>query len=59
MSYCWFNRKKILERAKEKCHSSDKEKDTEYYQPNRGVMKEKARQKFKNLTEEEKEAKRR
>ena len=47
MSYYQFNRQEILQKAKEK-HS--KEKAAEYYLPN----EEKARDRYRNLSEEEK-----
>ena len=51
MSYCWFNRQEILRKAKERyC----KEKAAEYYMQNEEVIKEKSRNRYKNLLEEEK-----
>ena len=50
MSYFWFNRQKILQKAKER-HS--KEKAAEYYKQNKEVIKEKSRNRYKNLSEEE------
>ena len=59
LSYCWFNRKEILQKAEEKYHDDGgKEKAAEYYQTNKDVLKEKARNKYRNLLEKEKEAKR-
>ena len=59
MSYYWFNKEEVLEKAKEKYdNSGGKEKAAEYYQTNKDVVKEKARNKYRNLPEEEKEAKR-
>ena len=51
MSYCWFNRKEILQKAKERY---SKEKAAEYYKQNKEVIKEKSRNHYKNLLEEEK-----
>ena len=52
MSYYWFNRKEILQMAKERyC----KEKAAEYYLQNREAIKEKSRDQYKNLSEEEKD----
>ena len=51
MSYYWFNRQKILEKAKERY---SKEKSAEYYKQNKEVIKEKPRNCYKNLSEEEK-----
>ena len=58
MSYYWFNRQELLEKAKDKYHNGGgKEKATEYYQANKDVIKEKAKSKYKNLIEKEKDAK--
>ena len=51
MSYYWFNRQEILQKAKEN-HS--KKKAAEYYLKNKETRKEKARDHYKNLSEEEK-----
>ena len=51
MSYCWFNRQEILQKAKE---SYSKEKAAKYYIENKEVIKEKPRNPYKNLSEEEK-----
>ena len=54
----WFNKKEILQKAKEKYDNcGGKEKAAKYYQGNKDVLKEKARNSYKNLSEEEKEAK--
>ena len=52
MSYYWFNRKEILQKAKEKY---SKEKAAEYYKQNKEAIKEKSREHYKNLSEEEKD----
>ena len=49
MSYYWFNRQEILQKAKEKYY---KEKAVEYYLKNKEVIKEKARDCYKNKSEE-------
>ena len=55
MSYCWFNRQELLRKEKEKHDSKGgKEKAAKYYRDNKDIIKEKARSKYKNLTEEEK-----
>ena len=46
-----FNRQEILEKAKKRY---SKEKAAEYCLQNKGVIKEKARNRYKNLSEEEK-----
>ena len=51
MSYYWFNRQEILQKAKERY---SKEKDEEYYLQNKEAIKEKAKERYKNLSEEEK-----
>ena len=48
MSYYLFNRQEILQKAKERY---SKEKAAEYYLQNK-VIKEKARNRYKNLSEE-------
>ena len=59
MSYYWFNKQELLQKAKEKYdNNGSKEQVAKYYQVNKDVLKEKARNKYKNLTEEEKEVKR-
>ena len=51
MSYCWFNREELLKEAKTKYHNKvGKEKAAKYYKDNKEVIKEKARNKYKNLT---------
>ena len=52
MSYYWFNRQEILQKAKEK---SSKEKTAEYYAQNKEAIKEKSREHYKNLSQQEKE----
>ena len=55
MSYYWDNRDKILD----KYHNlGGKEKAKEYYQQNKEVLKEKAKNRYHNLSEEEKDVKR-
>ena len=51
MSYYWFNRQEILQKAKERY---SKEKAAEYYKQNKEVIKKKSRSRYKNLSEEEK-----
>ena len=51
MSYYQFNRQEILQKAKEKY---SKEKAAEYYLKNKEVIKEKARNCYRNLSKEEK-----
>ena len=51
MSYYWCNRQEILQKSKERC---SKEKAAESYQQNKETMKEKSRNRYKNMSEEEK-----
>ena len=53
MSYCWFNRQDILQKAKEKY---SKEKAAEYYAQNKEAIKEKSRECYKNFSQEEKDS---
>ena len=50
MSHYWFNRQEILQKVKEKY---SKEKAAEYYKQNKGAMKEKTKERYKNLSQEE------
>ena len=51
MSYYWFNRQEILQKARERY---SKEKAAEFYKQNKEVIKEKSRDRYKNSSEEEK-----
>ena len=51
MNYYWFNRQEILQKAKERY---SKENAAEYYMQNKEVIKEKSRNCYKNLSEDEK-----
>ena len=52
MSYYWFNRQEIFQKAKEKY---SKEKAVEYYLQNKEVIKENSRKRYKNLSQEERD----
>ena len=52
MNYYWFNRKEILQKAKE---SYSQEKVAEYYKQNKEAIKEKSKEHYKNLSQEEKD----
>ena len=54
MNYYWFNRQEILQKAKEKY---SKEKVAEYYKQNKEAIKGKSRERFKNLSQKEKDKK--
>ena len=58
MSYYWFNRQELLEKAKGRYHNSGGKKEAEYYIANKDVLKEKGRNKYRTLLEENKEEKR-
>ena len=58
MSYYYFNRKNLLQKAKDKYHNfGGKEKAAKYYIRNKEVLKENAKNKYRNLSEEEKKTK--
>ena len=52
MSYYWFNRKEILQKAEESC---SKEKAAEYYSQNKEAIKKKSSNRYKKLSKEEKD----
>ena len=52
ISYYWFNRQEILQKAKEKF---SKEKAANYYAQNKEAIREKSRERYKNLSQEEKD----
>ena len=59
MSYYWFNRQKLLQKAKDRYHNcGGKEKAAEYYIDSKEALKEKANNKYRRLSVEETEAKR-
>ena len=49
MSYYWFNRQEILQKAKEKC---SKKKVADYYAQNKEAIKEKSTERYENLSQE-------
>ena len=50
MSYYWFNKKEVLQKAKEKYdNGGGKEKAAEYYQANKNFLKDKAKNRYKNV----------
>ena len=51
MNYYWFNRQEILKKVKEKY---SKEKAAEYYKQHKEDIKEKSRERYKNLSQEKK-----
>ena len=52
MSYYWFNKQEILQKAKERYST---EKAAEYYLKNKEAIKERSRERCKNLSQEEKD----
>ena len=59
MNYYWFNKQELLKKAKEKYHNNGgKEKDAKYYLDDKDVLKEKAKNMYRNLSEEGKEVNR-
>ena len=52
MSYYWFNRREILQKAKERY---SKEKVAEYYLKNKEAIKEKSKKRYKKLSQEDKD----
>ena len=58
MSYYWFNKKEVLQKAKEKYdNGGGKEKAAEYYQANKIFLKDKAKKIGTKMSEKEKEVK--
>ena len=58
MSCYWFNRPKLLQKATDNFDTGGKEKAAKYYRDNKDVINEEEKNKYRNLSEEEKEAKR-
>ena len=57
MSHYWFNRAEVLQKSKEKYRNGGgKEKAAKYYKTNKDVLKEKAKNRYRNLSEGKKEA---
>ena len=58
MNYYWFNGVEILQKTKEKYNTcGSREKSDKYYRKNKDVLKEKTKNKYKNMSEKEQEAK--
>ena len=51
MNNYWFNRQEILQRVKERY---SKEKAAEYYAQNKEAIREKSRERYKNLSQKKK-----
>ena len=55
MSYYWFNRKELLEKAHKNYHKeSEKEQAASYYQRNKEAIKKKASEAYKNCQKKKK-----
>ena len=52
MSYHWFNRQDIFQKAKVK---NSKDKADEYYAQDKEAIKENSRERYKNLSRQEKD----
>ena len=55
MSYYWFSRKELLKKAHDKYHNEDgKERAAKYYERNKEEIRKKQRERYKNLSKDEK-----
>ena len=54
MSYYWFNKKELLQKAKGKYDNGGKEKAAEYYQANKRTIKKKQRTGIKTCQKKKK-----
>ena len=60
MSYNWFNREKLLKNAWDKYHNKGgKQKAAEYYRKNADLIRLEAKNKYRNLSEKDKNKKKR
>ena len=58
LSYYWFNREEVRQKANEKYRNcGGREKSAKYYRTNKDVLKEKSKHRYRDLSEKEKEAK--
>ena len=58
--YYWFNRKELLEKAYDKYHNKgDKEKAALYYQKNKEIITKRERDKYKVMSREDRNEKKR
>ena len=59
MNYYWFNREKLLKHSWDKYHNKGgKQNAAEYYRKNADLIRLEARNKYRNLSEKEKNKKR-
>ena len=55
MTNCWFSTQELLQKAKDIYHNEGSKKDTDEYNiANKDVLKEKAENNYRKLSEEEK-----
>ena len=59
MSYYWFYRQELLQKAKKEYENGGKEKNAKYYQGNKDVIKESTNSKYNNLTKKRERSKKR
>ena len=60
MSYYWFNRKELLEKAHRKYHKEgDKEQATRYYKENKEAITKKSKRKVQKIEQRRKRQKKR
>ena len=57
MSYYWFNKQVLLQIAKEKYDNGGKKEAAKYFRDNKDVIKEKAKNKYRNLKQRSKKKK--
>ena len=58
LSYYWFNRQELLQKANDRYHNCrGKEKPAKYYFENEDILRENSRNRYKNLSEEEEKRK--
>ena len=58
LSYYWFNRQELLQKANDRYHNCrGKEKPAKYYLENEDILRENTRNRYKNLSEEEEKRK--
>ena len=57
MSYYWFNKQVLLQIAKEKYDNGGKKEAAKYFRDNKDVIKEKAKNKYRNLKQGSKKKK--
>ena len=58
MSYYWFNREEVMQKAKEKYNNCDgKEKPAEYYRTNKDIFKKESKKKVQRFVRKSKKSK--